>query len=163
MQGQLIMYLSSCGLKLFEVECILLVTFWILITEESSKIRGTEHMHAPIYVIDSSKNEDSEIGGFIDKCITCALPDETKYVEIRNLVKKVKSRKKDVASRFNATWVPSDESRIVHCEENMNETKIKQSKKLFDKVNSYIVTMNDLSHITLSEILEKTWIYRGAI
>lgn len=123
-------------------------------------------MHAPIYVIDSSKideNEDSEIGGFIDKCITCALPDETKYVEIRNLVKKVKSRKKDVASRFNATWVPSDESRIVHCEENMNETKIKQNKKLFDKVNSYIVTMNDLSHITLSEILEKTWIYRGAI
>lgn len=136
-------------------------------TEESSKIRGTEYMHVPIYVIDSLKideNEDNEVGGFIDKCITCALPDETKYVEIRNLIKRLQSRKnKDVASRFNATWVPSDEARIAHSEENMNETKIKQSKKLVDKVNSYIVTINDLSHITVSEILEKTWIYRGAI
>lgn len=41
-------------------------------TEESSKIRGTEYMHVPIYVIDSLKideNEDNEVGGFIDKCI----------------------------------------------------------------------------------------------
>ena len=83
--------------------------------------------------------------------------DETKYVEISNLVKKVQSRKKKgMTCRFRATWVPSDESRRVHFEENMDETKVKQSKKLINKVYSSIVTINDLSHITLSEILEKS-------
>ena len=39
--------------------------------------RGTEHMHAPIHIIDAPKideNEDSEVLEFIDICI---LPDET--------------------------------------------------------------------------------------
>ena len=37
--------------------------------------RGTEHMHAPIHIVDAPKideNEDSEVVEFIDKCITCA-------------------------------------------------------------------------------------------
>ena len=41
-------------------------------------------------VLDSPKineNEDSEVVEFIDKLITCALPDETKYLEINNLMK----------------------------------------------------------------------------
>ena len=53
-----------------------------------------EHMHAPIHVVDAPKideNEDSEVDEFIDKYITCALPDKTKYPEISNLVKKVKT------------------------------------------------------------------------
>ena len=39
-------------------------------------------MHVPIHEVDASKNdqiEDSEVVEFIDKYITCALPDETKY------------------------------------------------------------------------------------
>ena len=54
--------------------------------------RGTEHMHAPIHMVDAMKfdeNEDSEVFKFIDKCITCALLDETKYPEMSNLVKKM--------------------------------------------------------------------------
>ena len=42
------------------------------------KNRGTEHMHAPIHIVDAPKideNEDSEVVEFIDKSITCALPD----------------------------------------------------------------------------------------
>ena len=53
--------------------------------------RRAEHMHAPIHIVDAPKideNEDSEVDEFIDKYITCALPDETKYTEISNLVKK---------------------------------------------------------------------------
>ena len=53
--------------------------------------RGTEHMHVPIHIVDAPKideNEDSEVVEFIEKCITCALPDETKYPEMSNLVRK---------------------------------------------------------------------------
>ena len=47
--------------------------------------RGTEHTHSPIHIVDASKideNEDSEVVEFIDKYITCALPDKTKYPEM---------------------------------------------------------------------------------
>ena len=44
--------------------------------------RGTEHMHAPFHVVDAPKideNNNSEVDKyFIDKYITCALPDEEK-------------------------------------------------------------------------------------
>ena len=39
-------------------------------------------MHAPIHIVDAPKiyeNDDSEVVEFIDKYITCGLPDETKY------------------------------------------------------------------------------------
>ena len=45
-------------------------------------------MHAPIHIIDAPKideNEDSEVVEFIDKYITCALPDATKQPEMGNL------------------------------------------------------------------------------
>ena len=40
--------------------------------------RGTEHVHAPINIVDAPKideNEGSEVVEFIDKYIICALPD----------------------------------------------------------------------------------------
>ena len=51
--------------------------------------RRTKHMHAPIHILDAPKideNEDSEVVEFIDKYITCALPGQTKYSEMSNLV-----------------------------------------------------------------------------
>ena len=44
-------------------------------------------MHAPIHIVDAPKineNQDSELVEFIDKNITCVLPDETKYLEMSN-------------------------------------------------------------------------------
>ena len=68
-------------------------------------------MHAPVHIVDAPKideNEDSELVKFIDNYITYALPDETKYPEMSNLVKKVQThhhtttcrKKKGVACRF---------------------------------------------------------------
>ena len=54
--------------------------------------------------------------------------------------------------------MPSDETRIERSEESVDEAKVNQSKKLIDKVIFYIITINDLSNITLSEILEKGWV-----
>ena len=100
-----------------------------------------EHMHAPIHVVDAPKtdeNNDSEVIEFIDKCIICVLPDEEKYPEMNKLVRKVQihhytticEKKKGVTCRFNAPWTPSMETRIVRCEETIDEMKGKSSKKL---------------------------------
>ena len=51
-------------------------------------------MHASVHIVGAPKideNEDSEVFEFIDKYITCALPDETKYPEMSDLVKKVET------------------------------------------------------------------------
>ena len=51
-------------------------------------------MHALIHILDAPKvdeNEDSELGEFIEKCITRALPDETKHPKSSNLLKKVQT------------------------------------------------------------------------
>ena len=53
--------------------------------------RETKHMYVPIHIVDVPKigeDEDSNVVEFIDKYITCALP-EPKYPEVSNLVKKV--------------------------------------------------------------------------
>ena len=121
-------------------------------------------MYVPIYVVDALKideNEDSEVVEFIDKYITCALTDETKYPEVSNLVKKVHThhhrttcrKKKDVACRFNAPFAPSNKTRIACSAEKIDETIVKKSKKLVENVLSYIVSISDLSDVTLSEIL----------
>ena len=95
--------------------------------------------------------------------MTCALPDATRYPEMSNLVKKVQThhhtttcrKKKGVACRFNAPWAPSNKTRIVRSEEKIDETIVNQSKKLIEKVLSYIVTISDLSDVTLSQMLEE--------
>ena len=101
-------------------------------------------MYVPIHIVDAPKideNEDSEVVEFIDKYITCALPDATKYPEMSNLVKKVQThhhtttcrKKKGVACRFNAPWAPSNKTRIVRFEEKIDKTIVNQSKKLILK------------------------------
>ena len=128
--------------------------------------RGTECIHAPIYVVDAPKSdetEDSEVVEFKDKHIPCALHDEIKYHEAINLVKNVQTyhhittcRKKNaVACRFSACWVPSGKTRIVHPNDKIDETKVKHSKNFIDKLHSYIVTISDLSGVTQSYIWEE--------
>ena len=93
----------------------------------------------------------------MDKYTTCALP------EMSNLVKRMQThchttsrrKKEGVAYKLNAPWAPSDETRIVHSEETVIEAILNQSKKRVDKVLSYIITISDLSGVTLSEILKE--------
>ena len=118
-------------------------------------------MYAPIHIVDAPK--DSEVVEFIDKYITFGLPDATKYPEMSNLVRKVQThhhsttcrKKKGVACRYNAPWAPSNKTRIIHSEEKIDETIVNQNQKLIEKVLSYIVTISDLSDVTLLLHLEK--------
>ena len=59
-----------------------------------------------------------------------------------NLTKRVQThhhtttckKRKGVACRFNAPWTPSDKTRIVCSKEKIDETIVKQSKKLIENV-----------------------------
>ena len=64
-------------------------------------------------------------------------------------------KEKGATGRFNAPWALTDKTRIVYSDKNIDETMVKQSGKLIDKVLSYIITVSDLSDVTLSEILEE--------
>ena len=44
----------------------------------------------------------------------------------------------------------SDETRIARIARNIDEIIVKQSEKLIEKVLSYIVTISNLSNVTLS-------------
>ena len=126
--------------------------------------RGAEHVHASIHVFDAPKideNEDSEIEEFIDKYITCSLPDENEYPELNSLVKSVQThhhtstcrKKKGIKCRFNAPWPPYEKTRIVRGGVD-DQVKLKESKKIVDKVLSEITSALDLSDVTLEDILE---------
>ena len=80
-----------------------------------------------------------------------------------NVVKKVQTyhyttvcrNKKGVVSRFNTPWEPSDKTRIVAPEKKINETIVKQSKKLIEKVLVKFVMIIELSDITQPKLLEE--------
>ena len=91
-------------------------------------------MYILIHIVDAAKvdkNEDSEVVDFIDKNIACTLPDEKKYAEMINLMKKVQihhhittcRKKKSVVCRFSGPWTTADQTRIVYSEEKIDESK----------------------------------------
>ena len=58
--------------------------------------RGNEHLHAAIHVVDAPKidiDEDEEVTEFIDKYITCSIPNESIYPVLNQLVKSVQTHK----------------------------------------------------------------------
>ena len=113
--------------------------------------KGTKYLHSPIHEVNAPKIEDggSEVVEFIDKYMTFAVPGKAKYPETRDLVKKVQTyhyvstcrKKKGVICRFNTLQVPSDETRIVHFKENIDETEVKQSKVTEEQYGKALVCM----------------------
>ena len=103
-------------------------------------------MHALIDIVDAPKldeNGDSKVIEFIEENITCALP------KVWTNHHTATCRKKNgVTCKFNFPQATTDKTRIVHSEE-IYETIVKQSRKLIDKLVSYIVTVSDLSDVTL--------------
>ena len=75
--------------------------------------RGTQHLHSPIHVKDAPKideNSDFEVTQFIDKYITCIIPNSDSRGELNKLVNTVKKHhctftcttKLGIKYRFNA-------------------------------------------------------------
>ena len=128
------------------------------------QMRGVEHPHCAIHVKDAPKldeNSDDEVVEFIDKFITCSLPDEDTEPELHELVTSRLShkhtftcrKKKGVRCRFNAPWPPSKTTRIIRGE-NLSSDEVKKSKRLVDKVLHEITSMQyGLNDVILEDIL----------
>jgi len=125
--------------------------------------RGVEHVHTSIHVVGAPKideNEDSDVVEFIDKYITCSMPDENQYPDLQKSVKSVQThhhtitcrKKKGVTCRFNAPWPPSEKTCIIRG--NIDQDELEKSKKIVDKVLSEMTSVLDLSDVTLEDILE---------
>ena len=63
-------------------------------------------------------------------------------------------KKKGVKYRFNAPWPPSEKTLIVRGQEEINAFKLKQSKKILDKVLESVGQIDDISNITQAELLK---------
>ena len=129
--------------------------------------RGVQHVHAPIHVKDSpklDKESDEDVVSFIDRYITCALPDSTSSPELSNLVKKVQThhhtttcrKKSGVKCRFNAPWPPSEKTIIVRAPSTKND--LKKANLCVNKVLSKLNRIGNFTDITQSEILEQVGI-----
>ena len=129
------------------------------------QMRGVEHPHCALHVKDAPKldeNSDNEVVDFIDKFITCSLPDENTEPELHELVTSRLShkhtftcrKKKGVRCRFNAPWPPSKTTRIIRGE-NLSREEVKKSKRVVDKVLHEITSMQyGLNDVILEDILD---------
>ena len=90
---------------------------------------------------------------------TCSI-HQNEYPELHKLVTTVQAhhhtstcrKKKGVKCRFNIPWPPSEQTRIVRA--NVDEDKLNESKKIVDKVLIEITHFDDLSDVTLEDVLE---------
>ena len=109
------------------------------------------------------ENDDSEVTAFIDKYITCLIPNEKEYPALNNLVNKVQQhrhtftcrKKKGVTCCFNEPWSPSDQMQIL-CSTNASEEELKRSKEILGKVLSEVIMIDedDDDDATLTKVLD---------
>ena len=88
---------------------------------------GLEHAHVQVHIKDAPKidennsEHDGEVIEFIDKYITCSLPDKKEYPDLHDLVNTVQKHhhtttcRKNSGSRcrFKAPWPPSERTCII--------------------------------------------------
>ena len=85
------------------------------------QLRGPEHPRCGFHVMGAPRideNDDSEVIAFIDKYITCSVPNEKEYPALNKLVNKVQQHRHTFTCRkntgvtccFDSPWPPSDEA-----------------------------------------------------
>ena len=118
---------------------------------------GNKHVHAAIHVKDAPKvDEDSDevVINYIDKYVTVAFPDKTKYSEFHDLVKRVQthhhtqtcSKKQGVTCRFYAPWPPVSKTTISRA--NVVKSDLKHAQNIINSVLAVINDIEDLSTVT---------------
>ena len=127
--------------------------------------RGTFHCHATVHVKDApvfDKDDNDDITRFIDKYISCSLPDAESNQELHRLVSTVQKhnhtrtcrKKVGVKCRFNAPWAATDKTTIVGATESKNEYR-----KANKCIGNVLTEMNRLgtgiASMTLSELLQR--------
>jgi hypothetical protein len=143
----------------------------ILIYDDRREFQGSgvEHCHCLLHVHGAPRidnDSDETCCKFIDKYITCSLPDKEKQPEMHQLVSTLQThhhtttcrKKKGVICRFNAPWPPTEETIISRAppvkETEKAKHKIKRSKEIVNKVLAAFQGM-DLDSVCLTQVLDE--------
>ncbi|XP_066926640.1 uncharacterized protein [Clytia hemisphaerica] len=128
---------------------------------------GLEHVHAQIHIKDApvidenDSSKDNQVIDFIDRYITCSLPDKEEYPKLYELVNTVQKhhhtttcrKKSGSRCRFKAPWPPCEETQIIRGKQ-IDKNDYRASKKILDKVLDEINNCNsDLQDVTLDDLL----------
>ena len=123
---------------------------------------GLEHAHVQVHIKDAPKidennsDHDNEVIDFIDKYITCSLPDKAQYPELFDLVNTVQRhhhtttcrKKKGVRCRFKAPWPTTENTRIIRGKQK-DKNDYKRSKRILDNILDKINSTPNLNDVTL--------------
>ena len=125
---------------------------------------GVKHVHVAFHIKDApiiGKQSDEEVISFIDRYITCSIPDEQEYPDFSALVQRVQShhhtktcrKKKGLNCRFHFPCPPTDKTIISHAQSDKNVLKKAKGvcDKIFDTMKGIVF---NLSTVTLSDILK---------
>ena len=105
--------------------------------------RGTEHFHSALHVLGApilDQDSDEDVIAFIDKTITCAIPDQATDEELRELVKSRQThhhtrtckKRKGIECRFHLKKNPSTKTLIAR--QNTSDDILTKSKHIMNKV-----------------------------
>ena len=139
--------------------------------------RGTPHIHCVLWIENAPKvdvNTDKEVVDFIDKYITCSLPNEDGDPELHEIVTNVQihsskhsksCRKNNKVCRFHFPRPPSGRTFICRkledendskCESNTNEqTSLKESEAKFILESIWKELASDKIYNSLSELYQE--------
>ena len=101
-----------------------------------------------------------ELTAFIDKYITCSIPNEKAYPALNKLTNTVQQHKqtftcrkrKGVTCCFNIPWPLSDETRIARGT-NVSKEGLKRGKEILDKALSEVIIIDD-DDATFNKVLD---------
>ena len=153
--------------KLSTAECILIVGQVIDHNERREfQSRGAQHPHGILHVQGApvfDEDRDEAVIRFIDKYITCAIPDKEQYPKLHKLVTTVQihghsqtcEKKKGVKCRFKYPQPPSLHTHIVR-KPDCDSELAKEKRKIIDTVLANIYDRTDLTGIPLTQILSAT-------
>jgi len=125
------------------------------------------HVHAQIHIKDAplidenDSTNDHEVVDFINKHITCSLPDKEEHPKLYELVNTVQKhhhtttcrKKSGSRCRFKAPWPPCEETRIIRGNQ-IDRNDYRANKKILDKVLDEINNCsNNLQDVTLDDLL----------
>ncbi|XP_077967734.1 uncharacterized protein LOC144421969 [Styela clava] len=118
--------------------------------------RGSPHIHCLLWVKDSPKygvNSNAEVEAYIDRHVTCQIPQEHEDKELFDIVNSVQQhskshtkscRKKGTVCRYGFPRPPSSRTFIAQCDQGIaaDDSAIAKAKDILKKIMSHIFNEN---------------------
>jgi len=127
--------------------------------------RGAQHMHVTVHIEGApqfDESSDEKITAFIDRYITCEIPNSISHKSLHDTVISVQKHNhtnsclkgKQISCRYNAPWPPTLNTLIIRS--NSDKKTLNKSKKVLKKVFNEISSLGINVHgYTVNNVLER--------